>query len=231
MSVPLFIRLVRPARVLRNLPYVRTTALRRVVLDALAVSGLGWAGWRAYESWRRFTARGATGGEARLVDRFDDWTDTVWERTRDAYGLIARRDGQMLNAVMPVTMPVERLRVSRAGVDIGWAVVRRREPAENPSGSFGPLRVGLIADALADPSDALAVIEAADRYLEARDVDLIFSNQTHHAWCAALASNGYISAPSQFAFYRSPKMSELLVGAEPSRFHINRGDCDGPMVA
>lgn len=232
ISVPNYVRMVRPARVLRNLRYVRTTPLRRAVLDALAVTGVGWAAWRAYESWRRLSARGTTRGiEAQLVDRFGDWADVIWERTRDAYGLVARRDARMLNAMMPLTMPVERLRVTRAGADIGWAVVRRREPAENPSGAFGPLRVGLIADALADPSDALAVIRAADRYLQAREVDLIFSNQTHIAWGAALVSTGYISAPSQFAFYRSPKMSELLSGAEPGRFHINRGDCDGPMFA
>ena len=131
MSVPNFVRLVRPARVLRNLSYVRTTPLRRVALEVLAVSGLGWAGWRAYESWRQLTARAKTyTAETQVVGRFDSWADAVWERTSDAYGLIARRDARMLNAMMPPTMPVERLRVSHGGADIGWAVVRRRDPAD-----------------------------------------------------------------------------------------------------
>ncbi|MEZ4290386.1 MAG: hypothetical protein R3E53_07555 [Myxococcota bacterium] len=48
----------------------------------------------------------------------------------------------------------------------------------------GNLRVGCVADCLARPEDADAVIDAATRFLRARgDVDcLVGSNQSHPAW-------------------------------------------------
>jgi hypothetical protein len=140
--------------------------------------------------------------------------NTLWEHTRDDYAFIARRDADMLNASYPATMPVIRLRLRRAGVDIGWAVVRRREVSEDGSGPFGRLRVGLIADALAAPPELGGALAAADRFLSTRGVDLIVSNQTHGACGNAFRALGYLSAPSQFAFYCSPKMSELLKEAD-----------------
>lgn len=231
-SVPNYVRLVHPMRVLRGLSYIRSSPVRRAFLDTLAFSGAGWAGWRLYEGGRRVAAHvNMRGVEARTVDQFDDWADALWERAHSRYGFVARRDARMLNAMMPASMPVIRLRVSRYGKDVGWAVVRRRDPGETSAGGFGRLRVGLIADALAPPEDARVVIRAADRFLHDSDVDLIFSNQMHRVWGDALLASGYIEAPSQFAFYRSPKMTELLASLDVRDFHVNRGDCDGPMFA
>jgi hypothetical protein len=230
IDVPNFVRLVRPARVLRRFRYIRTTASRRLALDALAMSGAGWLLWRAYESGRLLRGVDCRGVSAEVVDRFGDWADALWEKARPAYAFIGRRDARMLNVMMPSAMPVERLRVSRDGRTIGWAVVVLRNRHRDLRDAFGALRVGLIADVLAEPANAEAVVYAADRHLQAAGADLIFSNQLHRAWGVALKSRGYIAAPSQFAFYCSPKMSELMrASAGVGDFHVNRGDCHGPM--
>lgn len=229
VDVPFFLRLVHPARVLRRLRSVRSSALRRAVLDLLALTGIGWAGWRALETLRRLRAPRAAAVEVTEEPRFGAWADAVWERTHGAYGLVARRDAAMLNAMFPAELPVVRLRMRRAGEEVGWAVVLLRDLQERPDNPFGALRVGLIADGMGAPADAAAITTAADRHLEAMQADLIFSNQLHPAWIAALEGCGFQSAPSQFAFFSSPKLQAALGDGAGRGMHVNRGDCDGPM--
>lgn len=233
VSVPFFVRLPHPASVLRELPSVRGTALRRVLLDFAAYSGLGWLGARLFESFQR--ARGPSPSATlriEVVDRFEAWADRIWERARAHYALVARRDSAMLNVVYPADMPIERLRVWRGPEEIGWAVVRRRAVRHDGSGAFGRLRVGLIADGLALPEDALDVTAAADRFLSNGATDIIVSNQSHRAWGDALLACGYLRAPSQFGLYWSRAIADIAGPAIASgTAHFNRGDCDGPMFA
>lgn len=231
--VPSFVRIVRPTRVLRRLSIVRRTPARRLLLDALALSGLGWLGGKAVDLVASRGERSARRGvEVTVVERFDAWADSIWERARDRYDFVARRDVAMLNSIYPSTMPVTRLRMSRAGRDIGWACVLRRDLTAKDQTPFGALRVGLVADAFGEPSDADAITAAAVAYLRSTSVDLMFSNQAHPAWGAALKRCGFHSAPSQFAFYRSPKLDAALGDDAPNAtFHVNRGDCDGPLFS
>lgn len=230
-TVPFFFRLVRPARVLRRLRPIRGSALRRVALDLLSGSGLAWLGWQAMLAARRLTApASAREYQAIAHDRFDGWADEVWARARARYRLIARRDAAMLNAVY-ADLPVVRLLVRRGREDVGWACVLHRDFTRAPDSPLGPLRVGLIADALAEPEDAHGVIAAATRYLLEGTVDLLISNQSHQAWGEALRSVGFLQGPSQFAFYRSPQMEAALPPQPASEggIFVNRGDCDGPV--
>jgi hypothetical protein len=56
----------------------------------------------------------------------------------------------------------------------------------------------------------------------------VFSNQLHPVWVASLRQVGFILAPSNFAFYRSPALAKLGVDFALAA-HVNRGDCDGPI--
>jgi len=104
-----------------------------------------------------------------------------------------------------------------------------REPAGVVAARFGPLTLGLVADGFALPADARAVVTVAAAYLRERGADLLLSNQSHPAWGEALTSAGFVAGPSQFAFYRAPKVAALFGGGQPPVFHVNRGDCDGPL--
>lgn len=232
-EVPFFVSIVRPSRVLRHLTHLRGTPVRRAVLDVLAFSGLGWAGWTALSGVRALTAGVRPAPlDVEVVDRFGSWADDLWQDTRGTYGLVARRDVAMLDVVFPSAMPVERLRLRRAGRDIGWATVLRRDLSDVRDTPFGPLRIGMLADTLARPEDARAVTSAATAYLISHDLDLLISNQRHPAWADALVATGFLRAPTQFAFYRSAAMAKLLVArSSPLDLHVNRGDCDGPVFA
>ncbi len=97
--------------------------------------------------------------------------------------------------------------------------------------AFGKLSVGLLADAFAQPEHARGVLAVGVRQLLESDVDLIFSNQSHPAWDAALRSLQFLHGPSNFFFYRAPKTEALLTArkVQASGFYFNRGDCDGPV--
>lgn len=229
VDVPFMVRLARPGRVLRHLRSVRSTAARRIALDLLAFTGLGWAGWRLVEGWQRLRAGRAAPLEVTVETHFGEWADETWHRTRGAYGFVAARDAAMLNAMYPPELPVARLRMRRDGREVGWSVVLLRDLRDRPANPFGPLRVGLIADAMGDPADAAAIIGAADAHLQRLGPDLLWSNQLHPAWVEALAAAGYRAAPSQFAMLWSAKMDAALGTAAERGMHVNRGDCDGPM--
>jgi hypothetical protein len=100
--------------------------------------------------------------------------------------------------------------------------------SDNPH--FGNLYVGRITDAFAAPEDAGAVIRAAADALAGEHVDLMLSNQSHPAWCAALRRNAFLPAPSNFAFAPSPDLAQHIQAIDPEgrRLHLNRGDGDGP---
>jgi hypothetical protein len=228
-SVPMLVRLVRPARCLRSLAALRRTAGRRVAADFLAASGLAWLGLKAFDIVRRArfgsTPRGYT---AERCDVFGPWADALWERTRDDYGLVACRDAATLESMLPASSDVNRLRIRFHGDDIGWATVLRHDFSVGPADRhFGTLSVGLIADVMAAPAHARGVIATAHHFLSDASVHLVFSNQLHPAWGAALRASGFVTAPSNFAFYASPGAARHV--KDWNSLHITRGDCDGPM--
>jgi hypothetical protein len=60
-------------------------------------------------------------------------------------------------------------------------------------------------------------------------VDLIVSNQSHAAWCAALRRAGFLQGPSNFLFSASKELAKLLdpLPANIAHIHFTRGDGDG----
>jgi hypothetical protein len=242
--VPFHFKVVHPFRFLRHIRALRASPLRRAVLDAAAFTGAGWLGMKAFGM--AFDL--ALGPECRLppapVDLaagFAPWADEVWERSRPAYALLAQRDAATLDQLYPPS-DARFLRVRAAD---GWAVLLDTQMQNHKQ--FGDMRVGSIVDCLAPPESATALIRACASLLEQRGVDLIVSNQLHTAWSRALVESGFREGPSNFLLALSPALAEaagvgfdrsLTVaapmahaagGAEDIRFHINRGDGDGPI--
>lgn len=229
ISVPFLVMVAKPANVLRRLTYLRSSPLRRLLMDAAAFSGVGWLAGTAFRLLRTHASGDAV---AEVVPEFGPWADDVWQACRDAYGFVARRDAAMLATLYPPSFrAITRLRVRRAGRDIGWACCARfdlRQGTEDRR--FGRLVVGVLADGLSLPADAASVTTAAVRHLIGSGVDLIVSNQSHPAWVAALRNMAFIDGPSNFAFYCSPAMQQLIGIKDVTLLglHLNRGDCDGP---
>ena len=227
--VPFHFKVVNGSRFLREIRYLRSTRLRRWVLDLASMSGLGWGGAKL-AGWV-LTRRPRRGPLVKVepVDEFGAWTDELWERSRKQYSVLGVRDSVALNSVFPRGKPgFVRLKVSREGRVIGLAVLRdARDPAHV---SFGNLRLGTIADCFSHPDDANEVVQASVAVLEQRGVDLIISNQTHPAGFMALRRAGLLPGPSTCVLATSAQLTDRIARIDPQwqAIHVNRGDGDYP---
>ena len=217
-AVPFHFKVVHPARFLRNIRVLRTSAIRRLALDAAAITGAGWLGMKALGMARRLPVQ-----KVELASNFGAWADEVWGRSRGAYHVIGMRDARTVNELYPAG-DTRFLSVRTAE---GWALLLDTQMDDHKQ--FGGMRVGTIVDCLADPASASAVVRAAASVLEHRGVDLMVSNQSHAAWSHALLDAGFRTGPSNYLVALSPAFAKAAGSAEASEFHFNRGDGDGPI--
>jgi len=230
VGTPFCLRVLHPQRFLRLNRYLRQSARNRLLLDALAVTGIGWLGLTLFQGVLAARSRRSPGLEAEVVERFGDWADELWQRSMGCYRLIALRDQATLNAVMPPGgwPPAIRLRVKREGGDIGWAAVMDNQLHDDAR--FGDLRVGTVIDCLALPEDADDVIAAATRFLATRGVDVLCSNQSHPRWIEAFARSGYVILRNRRYFVASPQLQQAMEPMEEARrgMHLTNLDGHGP---
>ena len=229
-SVPLYFKVNHPWGFFRNIQALRKSKLRRLLMDAMAMSGLGWAGIKILQNLYTKKRFGNTTIVAEQVDRFSDWSNELWHRCKGEYAMIAVRDSVTLNILYPKEKPrFIRLKVLEGNKTIGWSVVLDSQMRNH--NYFANIRVGSIVDCLALPENAASVIRTATKYLEARGVDLILSNQANRSWCLALKESGYVRGPSNYILATSKKLTEFLdpFDANKTDIHINRGDGDGPI--
>jgi hypothetical protein len=229
-ETPLCLLVLNPTRFLRLNRYLRSTPARRVLLDALAWSGLGSLGWRAthFAQRARFASRHTA--VATEVPAFGPWADELWQRVKDRYSAIAVRDSASMNTLTPAgSWPhVVRLRVSRDGMTIGWALVMHT--AMRDDARFGDLRVGSIVDCLADPDLAGEIVHAASGWLRRSGADVVVSNQSHPKWHLGFARNGYLLLQGRRLFIGSPRLRELLEPFDEvaQGLHLTNMDGHGP---
>jgi len=225
-AVPFFFKVVHPSRFFSNVTYLRTRSHRRVVLDVLGCTGLGWAGIRIAQV-RLYRPHDSL--QISTVPKFGAWADELWEQCKGQYSFVAVRRADILNTLYPPGgSRYLRLHFSRNGKTIAWVVALDTQMSGHKQ--LGNMRVGSIADCLAAPQDAAAVLSAVTTYLQARNVDLIVSNQTNRAWCDALRRCGFLPGPSNVALGLCQQLAaKLNSGTERfGGFHFNRGDGDGP---
>jgi len=230
VDCPFFFRVHHPRRFLRGIVHLRRRPARRVLLDVLAHSGVGWAGIRALQSAKRIGGGFRERTAVREVEEFGDWCRVVWRDAVEAYDLVAVRDSPVLNALYPPHDPrFVRLRVDGGTGPVGWAVVLDTQMQGHKQ--FGDLRVGSIVDCLSAPGRERTVVRQATAWLERRGVDVCVSNQLHESWCAAFDTAGWLRGPSNFLFAASPALAERLapLASRARRIHMTRGDGDGPI--
>lgn len=228
--VPFYFRVLRPASFLRNIAYLRSTALRKVMLDVLAATGLGTIAIHAYQALKtRHQPRDTSRVEATAESSFGPWADEIWQASHADYSMIAVRDATILNILYPQSDPRWiRLKVAFHGRVVGWAVVLNI-PMQGHS-YFGNMRVGSLIDCLALPGMENKVAVAAMQYLQQHGADIAVTNLSHERWQRALEAAGFYQGPSNFIFAASKKVSALMGPFEEhkQRVHMTRADGGGP---
>ena len=224
--VPFYFKVVNPFRFLREMQTLRSSGGRKVLMDLAAITGTGWAATKVYQGTKQIVGPRVAPYNVHEVEDFSEWAEPLWEQAKSKYALTAVRDCRTLRTLYPASdNHFTRLRVSRGGKDIGWAVVgERRQDAK-----YGSMKVGSVVDCWAAPENALAVVRAAGVALQRRGVDLIVSNQSHAAWGRALEQSGFFQGPSNFIFAASKKLGALLEPFDKNKtgIHFTRADGDG----
>lgn len=232
-TIPLFFRVSRPFRFLRGMVYARRRKWwMRLGMDLAAWSGLGWLAHAVAVRTARVDAPADL--TATVEPRFAPWADDAWQRIAGAYGALAVRDAKTLDFTFPASFPgLLRIRVRSGDTELGWVCAQILSNRGEHARYFGSLKVGLITDALALPSDAAVVLKAGVDHLEREPVDVVLVYLSHVAWQTAARRLRFLSGPSTLAFYRSPRAEDLLVGdaVESQRCHFTASDGHGPKRA
>ena len=227
---PFYFKVNHPFSFLRKIIFLRHRIAKRMILDILAFSGLGWIGIQAIQSLKGLKLGAVANLKSEAVDSFSFWADEVWKRAKSDYALIAVRDAVILNTLYPSSnRRFGRIKVLQQGEVIGWAVLLDTKMKEHKF--FGDMRVGSVVDCLALPGKEPQVVAVATRQLEGLGVDIIVTNQLHRSWCKAFTDNRYLAGPSNFIFAASQELASKLYPFEVnvSRVHMTRGDGDGPL--
>lgn len=224
--VPFYFKVNHPSRFLREILPLRSSPVRRAAGGLAAVTGAGWLGIKALH-WIR--SRTAPRTSVEVIHSFDSWADDLWRQCSSQYAFIAKRDSATLNILYPSGKSFVCLKVGGADRVAGWAIVLDTQMRENKY--FGNLRIGTIADCLAAPTDAPAVVAAAARALQEREVDLVIANHSLCPWRQAFRAAGFLEGPSNFIFAASPAFAENLHPFDRNQLqvYLNRGDGDGPV--
>ncbi|KPL22675.1 MAG: hypothetical protein AMJ75_07600 [Phycisphaerae bacterium SM1_79] len=228
---PLCLKVVRPYRFLRLNRMLRNSTSRKCILDSLAFSGLGWVVLKGLTSMRKIVYHCPLDAEYTIEERFGDWCDELWLASRESYNILAVRNQEALNLLMPTDgwPPVIRLKVELRNQIIGLAAVLDTPMQNNPR--FGSLRVGTIVENFGPPEHSGRIVAAATNLLEQRGVDLVVSNQTHPSWLRGFRANGFqvvqrrrLLALSKSLQRRWGDTQSLLLG-----LHLTTLDGDGPL--
>ena len=227
--LPFYFRVVHPRAFLRQITFLRSTPLRRSLLDLLALSGIGSCGIQALNYLKKRSSKHPNQISAQTVSQFADWVDPLWESGRTLCGLTAVRDLYCLNRLYPADNEhCLKIRVQEGGQTVGWAVVLDTQLSAHKH--FGNLRLGSIVDCFALAGKEFEVVWAALDFLERRQVDLVVSNQSHEAWGQAFGRCGFLTGPSNFLIGASPGLAKAMTpfAAAVPRIHFTRGDGEGP---
>jgi hypothetical protein len=229
-ACPFYFKILHPFQFFRRIKHLRDRLSGRILAGALAFSGTGWLGIKAFQSTQKIRHKIPEGLRVERVERFATRADdmnAIWDQAKGIYAMIAVRDASALDILYGVYRPFHRVLVTREDRSIGWAVALDTPMKDNRY--FGDMRVGSIIDCLAVPGDEKGVIAAAAQYLQGQGVDMIVTNQTHTRWCRACAENQFMKGPSNFVFGVSPRLAQELEPFDDrvGRVHMVRGDSDG----
>ena len=228
--VPFLFRVLRASRFLRHIQPLRSTPGRARLLDFAARMHLGDIPLAAYNHWQSRRRPATSALRAEVVPGFGAWADDLWSRHKQHFSFACCRAAGESNHRFPAhDTRLVRLAVRLGDRVIGWAALTDSQFEHNKF--FGAMRVGAIADCMAEPGQEAAVAWLASQHLEERGLDLIVTNQGHRGWRNALLDCGFREGPSNFILATPPGLEKRIAAGDPAfeRVHINRGDGDGPI--
>ena len=201
--VPFLFYVLRPARFLRELPMLRSSPTKSMLMDIAAGSGVGSIGIRSMHHFNALRHGGTVrenGPKVRIAGDWDAWVSEVnelWESYRETTSLAAIRDYEHLRLFHPPAKNFEIYGCRQEDRFIGWSAVQITPMHRNKY--FGNLRVATILDSVSRPGSEAAVVRSTLATLRARGAELAVVNQTHQGWVQAMRQTGFVDGTSNFS--------------------------------
>jgi hypothetical protein len=211
---------------------LRKSFIKKIILDIVRFSGLLNIFTfliKIYSTVYRFLSfRKYSGVNVENVDEFSSFADELWEKNKDCYSVLAKRDSDFLNKIYPKTVPqFRKLKITKKGICIGWVILLCAKMKDDKY--FGNLTVGTLVDAFSNPADAELLIYKSLEYLRELNADLIIANHANVKWGRYFVKNGFIKGPSNFIFACSKGIKEFYPSdIDFGNSFIMRGDGEGP---
>lgn len=184
---------------------------------------------RIYSTIYRFiNFKRYNGIKVEIVEEFSLFADELWEKNKNCYSIVAKRDSAFLNKVYPKTvLKFHRLKIMQKEICIGWTVLLCTK-MENDK-YFGNLKVGTLVDAFSKPEYSEVLINKSVEYLRKLNADLIVTNHANINWGTRFIKNGFIKGPSNFIFACSKGIEEFYKNdVDFENGFLMRGDGEGP---
>jgi hypothetical protein len=226
--IPFFVRIQNGRRFAQQARYLRRRRALAPLLDVAAATGAAGLGAALLRGALQRVPRLGADLAVERVTEFGPWADEVWSRCHSRYSFVQLRDTATLNRLYSSERQRFRcVRLARESATVGWAVLDVKQMSDDSK--FGDLKVGRLADCFAAPEDAELVVRAAVDALADAGVDVVLSNQSHPAWCAALRRNAFLAAPSNFLFAPSPELGKKIRAIDPEGHdvYLTRADAHG----
>lgn len=227
-KVPFLFRVHRPRRFLKEVRLLRRNPLLRLAADVAGMTGAGSLGIRLLQAHAPTGAPPPAAVRMEAVGTWAGWADDLWEENTGSHSMAGLRTSATLTLLYPPDDPRYLCyRVRHDARTVGWMVLLNTAMRSHPH--FGDLQVGTVLDCLALPGYRDAVARAATRQLEDDGVDLLVTNQAHHAWVDAFRRAGFLTGPSNYVLAMSKQLTDLLepLAQREHQIHITRGDADG----
>jgi len=227
LETPFHFLVLNGRRFLRNIGPLRSSAPRRLIADAIGLSGLGGLALRAAQTMRA-QSRWDRRYQAQPVHEFAQWADRIWQENARQYSLSAVRTADYLRYIYPAAESAYYgIQLTEGGAPAGWVEMLECRPRDHAY--FGQMRAAALVDGVAPKAAIPSLVHCAVQAARERCADIVISNQMHQDWNSALKAAGFWQGPSNYLLALSKGLCKLLEPLDEAvpRIHFNRGDGDG----
>ena len=234
LPVPFHFMVLKPAPFLRNINYLYKNKWMEFILRTSARSGIGNAGFTLVKMVQSLCGRFPRVSNVSIepFDKWGDWADKVWERSKDDYSLIGDRSYLALDSLYPQGNE-QLLKICFKAADtksvLGWAVITLAKLKN--SKYFGNMTLAAIVDMLATSENVDSVVSGAVVAARKADADLLVVNHTDCRWNTAFKRAGMLPWKTNHYLWLSSGLKKEYKPINKdvtNRFYFTRGDGHGP---
>lgn len=233
LPIPFHFVILQASSFLRNAVALRKGKWLKILANSAASCGAGEISLAMFKLLQRLLRRypDCSGLQIERFDNWGEWADEIWHKSRSSYALIGDRSLAALQSLYPAENNfLIKLRISKRETKqpVGWAVLTLAQMKDHKY--FGDMKLAGLADMLAAPEDAYAVVSGALVTAQQAKADLLVTNNSDSRWNEAFRRAGMLPWKTNFSLFLSAKLRERFDPFEEyaDQFFFTRGDGHGP---